>query len=104
MFQKQEMHEYKKQETCNKKDMQCFLGTVNYYRRFNPQYSQHSTNLTAIATRKTAPDKIDWTDDYMCGFKYLILNISVPSDQFVVQTDASGFSIGGVLNVCRQRQ
>ena len=62
------------QETCDKKDMQCFLGTVNYYRRFNPQHSQHSTNLTAT-TRKTAPDKIDWTDDCMCGFKYLILNI-----------------------------
>ena len=91
-----------------KKDMMRFLGTMNYYRRFIPDYAQHSTSPTET-TRKSAPSTVDWTQARLCDFVYLcsaladkcLLHIPLVSDYFVVQTDASGRGIGGVLSVRR---
>ena len=88
--------------------MMRFLGTMNYYRRFIPDYAQHSTSLTET-TCKSAPSIVDWTQARLCDFVYLcsaladkcLLHIPLVSDYFVVQTDASGRGIGGVLSVRR---
>jgi len=91
-----------------KKDMRSFLGTVSYYRKFIPKYADHSWSLTK-ATKKSAPVKINWTVDMEQDFVYLcnslcdfcVLTIPLESDHFVLQTDASGKGISGVLSVCR---
>ena len=46
-----------------KKDVQAFLGTTGYYRRFMKDYATHSFHLTS-ATKKSAPTVVEWTD--MC--------------------------------------
>ena len=100
------IREYKRPKT--KKDIQRFLGTMNYYRRFIPNLADHSSSLTE-ATRKTAPEVVEWTNRRKEDFVYLcsaladkcLLHVPVPSDSFILQTDTSGHGIGGVLSVCR---
>ena len=85
-----------------------FLGLTGYYRRFIPRYAEHSFHLTE-ATRKSAPDRIVASNELLCEFNYLksvlcsipSLTLPVPSDEFLLQTDASGVGIGAVLSVRR---
>lgn len=91
-----------------KTDLRAFLGTTGYYRKFIPAYSAHAFPLTE-ATKKTAPRNIVWNDDLCDAFVYLcnalcdssMLFIPNSSDDFVLQTDASGHGIGAVLSVMR---
>ena len=53
-----------------KKDLRLLLGTTSYYRRFIPQFADHSFSLTK-ATRKVAPLKIEWTDEMLSDFLYV---------------------------------
>ena len=92
-----------------KKGVRQFLGLAGYYRRFIPDFAEHSFYLTE-ATRKTAPDCVVHTDEFCDDFSYLqsvlcsvpSLTLPVPTDFFVLQTDASGVGIGAVLSVLRQ--
>ena len=92
-----------------KKGVRQFLGLAGYYRRFIPEFAEHSFHLTE-ATRKTAPDCVVHTDEFCADFTYLqsvlcsvpSLTLPVPTDSFVLQTDASGVGIGAVLSVLRQ--
>ena len=69
---------------------------------------EKSRKLTA-ATRKAAPRRVEWTyqmkDEFvvlrnsLCGIG--VLTVPVSSDVFVLQTDASGCGISGVLSVYR---
>lgn len=105
----QAIRQHKKPIT--KKDVQSFLGTTGYYRRFIPEYAQHSLRLTN-ATRKSAPNIVFWSDDMYDDFMYLcnalcslcLLTIPNDDDVFILQTDASSRGIAGVLNVCRDGQ
>ena len=71
-------------------------------------YAEHSFELTE-ATRKSAPDRVNWNDVMFNEFVYLqdslcsipSLTLPLPSDQFVLQTDASGVGLGAVLSVQR---
>ena len=91
-----------------KRQVRQFLGLTGYYRRFIPKYSEHAYHLTE-ATRKLAPDRVKQTDALSCEFSYLkdrlcampMLTLPVPSDCFVLQTDASGLGLGAVLSVHR---
>ncbi len=91
-----------------KKDLQSFLGTTGYYRKFIQDYSSRAHNLTE-ATKKAAPAKIMWSDDMYDAFLYLcralsdccMLHIPVSYDKFLLQTDASGRGIGAILSVIR---
>ena len=91
-----------------KKQIRQFLGLTGYYRRFVPKYAEHSFELTE-ATRKSAPERILWNDCMYAEYYYLkdslcalpSLTLPVPSDQFVLQTDASGIGLGAVLSVTR---
>ena len=92
-----------------KKGVRQFLGLAGYYRRFIPKFAEHSFHLTE-ATRKTAPDRVVCSDEFCNDFTYLqavlcnvpSLTLPVPTDSFVLQTDASGVGLGAVLSVLRQ--
>ena len=92
-----------------KKGVRQFLGLAGYYRRFIPNFADHTFNLTE-ATRKTAPDRVVHSVEFCTDFSYLqtvlcrvpSLTLPVPTDVFVLQTDASGVGIGAVLSVLRQ--
>ena len=92
-----------------KRQIRQFLGLTGYYRRFVPRYAEHTFNLTE-ATRKTAPDRAQFSDVMYIEFLYLkdvlcslpSLTLPVPMDNFLLQTDASGVGLGAVLSVVRE--
>ena len=91
-----------------KKQVRQFLGLTGYYRRFIANYAEHTFAL-AEATKKSAPDRVVFSElllneclylkNALCGLPSLTL--PVPSDQFLLQTDASGVGLGAVLSVVR---
>ena len=88
--------------------MRQFLGLTGYYRQFVDRYAEHTFFLTE-ATKKSAPELIVWNDDVndeFCFLKNVLgsipsLTLPIPSDQFILQTDASGVGLGAVLSVLR---
>ena len=50
-----------------KKNMRAFLGLTNYYRRFVPSYGTIAIPLND-ATRKVAPDWIEWTQERLQAY------------------------------------
>ena len=97
------------QQPQTKKQIRQFLGLTGYYRHFVQNYAEHSYHLTE-ATKKTAPDRAQFGDvmfnefcflkDVLCNLPSLTLPLS--SDNFVLQTDASGVGLGAVLSVVRE--
>ena len=91
-----------------KKDLRAFLGTTSYYRRFIPKYADHSFSLSK-ETKKAAPNRVTWSKEMESDFNYLcislsnscVLTIPVAKDIFLLQTDASGKGISGILSVIR---
>ena len=101
--------EYIKPRT--QKHLKSFQGTVNYYRRFIPEFSHVSSRLShAISTKM--PQVIRWAPDMEEAFhllcsklaNYVILHVLPPSDKFVVHVDSSHLGIGAELNVLREDQ
>ena len=45
-------------------DLQRFMGTVNYYRRFVPGYCNYSAKLSPT-TKPRAPGKVQWTGEML---------------------------------------
>lgn len=99
------------QKPVTKSDLRAFLGTVGYYRRFIPDFAQHAYPLTE-ATKKAAPNIVVWSDIMYVAFCFLcnvlsdasVVVIPCSSDEFLLQTDASGKGIGAVLSVKRNGQ
>ena len=97
------------QQPQTKKQVRQFLGLTGYYRRFVKNYAEHSYQLTE-ATKKTAPDRVQFSNVMYAEFCYLkdvlcsipSLTLPVSSDNFVLQTDASGVGLGAVLSVIRE--
>ena len=58
-----------------KKDMQAFLGLANYYRRFIAGFASIAVPLTD-ATRKIAPDKINWSHEMEEAFQQIKDNLT----------------------------
>ena len=91
-----------------KKRMRQFLGLTGYYRKFVKQYAEHSFHLTE-ATRKSSPERICWSHAIDVEFNNLkcalcsLPSLTLPnsSDDFLLQTDASGMGLGAVLSVVR---
>lgn len=79
-----------------------FLGTVNYYNRFIKNFSHHAQPLFQISRKH---HRFDWTRECQESFEKLkqaLIEAPVmayPQDDglYVLDTDASGFAIGGVL-------
>jgi transposase InsO family protein len=87
----------------NKSEVKSFLGLIGYYRRFVPNFSLKAYPLNFLTRSKS---KFKW--DERCEDSFNILKeclISAPilafpneSDTFVLDTDASGESVGAVLS------
>ena len=87
-------------------DIQSFLGFANFYRRFIYNYSDIVVPLTRL-TRKDAP--WNFSADCRCSFNLLkeaftsapILTHYQPDAPIIVETDASDYTITGILsNIC----
>ncbi|CAJ0963189.1 unnamed protein product [Ranitomeya imitator] len=82
-----------------------FFGTATYYRRFNPHYSTLSKSLTDL-NKKKLPLTVDWTVPFETTFQALKTSLSSSpvlqaadfERPYVVQTDASDFGLGALLN------
>ena len=89
------------------RQVQVFLGTVNYYNRFIKDYSEIARPLFGAANRKYK--RFSWTPECQQAFETLrralisapIMAFPRREGLFVLDTDASAFAIGAVLS---QRQ
>ena len=80
-----------------------FVGFVGYYRRFVKNFAKLAEPLVAL-TRKGVP--FVWTDQQQTAFDALktcllsapILGFPTEEGRFVLDTDASLFAVGGILN------
>ena len=85
------------------KELQSFLGMVNYYRRFIPKAAHHLTPLFELLQGK--PKSISWSPAQQQGFDAIkkaladaaLLHHPKPNANLALTTDASNFAIGGVL-------
>ena len=87
----------------NKKDLQVYLGFSNFLRKFVENYSKTAIPLHQLC-RKEVP--YIWTDQCQSAFEVLkaaIVSAPVlihpdPQEPFIVETDASDFALGCILN------
>ena len=85
-----------------KRDVRAFLGLTGYYRKFVPNYAAIAKPLTDL-TKKCTPNKIIWNDECQIAFESLkrhltsrpVLGAPDFDREFMVQTDASQFGLGG---------
>ncbi|KAM7281438.1 uncharacterized protein ISCGN_006045 [Ixodes scapularis] len=88
-----------------KKDLMSFIGVVNYYHQYIPQFSEKASPLTD-ALKKTEPTKIKWDDRKIDAFEALKLALATQpvlvspdyTRPFLVQCDASEKGLGVVLS------
>ncbi len=86
------------------KELQCFLGFANFYRRFIQNYSSIAGPLTGLL--KLKPKWLSWTPSATESFNILketfitapILVHPDPDKAFVVEVDASKTGVGAVLS------
>ena len=93
----------KEQKTLIKvKDIESFLGFVNFYRRFIQNFSHTAKQLNKLKGKK------EWTqnEEHQKAFEELkekiisqpVLSLSKREGKFKVETNTSGHAIGGVLS------
>ena len=88
------------------KAVRSFLGFTGYYRRFIQNYSSLASPLTGL-TKKGR--KFLWGEDAQIAFEDLkekltsapVLGYPNNTGQFILDTDASGCSIGAVISQVR---
>lgn len=85
------------------RDVRAFIGLCSYYRKFVPNFAQVARPLHAL-TKKGI--KFEWSSQCEEAFQTLkerltkapILALPTDSDKYILDTDASGESIGAVLS------
>jgi len=85
-----------------KKDLEAFLGFMNYHREFIPHFSDISHCLYQL-TRKDAT--FNWSMEQQTSFEKLkelatsdlVLAFPTPDDPFILDADASDVAVGAVL-------
>ena len=91
------------------KSVRQFLGFVGYYRRFIPKFADIATPLVYL-TGKDVP--FVWDTDCSAAFQELraslidapILAFPTETGQYILDTDASNFGLGGVLSQMQDDQ
>lgn len=86
-----------------KKQVRGFLGLAGYYRKFVPEYSRIALPLTDLTKDDVA---LVWGNAQQHAFDELkrrltsapVLAHPNPAQQYILNTDASGFAISGVLS------
>ena len=81
-----------------------FLGLASYYRRFVPAFAKIAASLHSLTKKNST---ICWTtacDNAFCKLKELLCDAPVlvypcfgPSEEFIIETDASTVGLGAVL-------
>ena len=93
------------------KKLQAFLGLMNYYRKFISRFSEIAGPLNTLLKGKKGPHKkndcspLEWNENAQRAFEELkkemsekvVLQFPNFEKDFLLTTDASGTSIGGVL-------
>ena len=87
----------------SKKDVRAFLGLTGYYRKFVQGYGQVAIPLTNLTAEKVP---FTWGMDEQQAFdqlKALLTSAPVlahpdPAKQYIINTDASGYAVAGVLS------
>ena len=87
-----------------KKQVRSFIGTMNFYRRFIPHFSDIALPLTDLTTRDKS-NKVKWLNEHQVAFdklkqcitEYPVLRSPDFDKMFYLQTDASNRGIGAVL-------
>jgi len=87
------------------RDIQAFLGFVNFYRQFIEGYSELTLPLTRL-TKKNEPWA--WTDCYRVAFDSLKTAFSMapilthwdPNLLVIVETDASDHALVAIISTC----
>ena len=85
------------------KDVESFLGFINYHREHIPDYGNITGVLYQLTGRKAV---FDWKEAHQAAFELLkrkmlsapILSYPNAHDTFILDTDASGQAIGAVLS------
>ena len=80
-----------------------FIGLASYYRRFIHNFADIATPLHRLSSKNT---KFDWSSECQAAFEELkrrltsapILAYPAEEGQFILDTDASAFAMGGVLS------
>ena len=91
-----------KRRPTTKKELQSYLSSTGYYRRFIQGYSGVAAPLTDLTANKK-PDHLDWQPQHQQAFYELRLStapVLVAPDhnrRFQLSTDASKIAIGAVL-------
>ncbi|MGH9656204.1 MAG: RNase H-like domain-containing protein, partial [Bryobacteraceae bacterium] len=91
----------------SKKDIKSFLGLTGYYRKFIPRYSAVAKPLSDLLKEER---KFDWGEEQRKAFDELKAALTSatflahpnPQEQYVLNTDASGFAIAAVLSQKQQ--
>ena len=89
-------------EPQNKKELQQFLGFVNFYRQFIEGFAKIAKPLTKL----TGKEEWSWEKEQrgaFQGLKHQIakeITLAIPADkgQFRIEVDASDFAMGGILS------
>ena len=92
----------------NTKDVERFLGFVNYHRAFIPDFAELAVPLYAITGRK----EFSWKEEQETAFNSLkdkmmqppVLALPNAHDEFILDTDASNTAIGGELTQVQDGQ
>ena len=85
------------------KQCRSFLGLASYYRRFCPGFAEIARPLHKLCEKGR---RFQWTPEAQEAFDRLkqvltsppVLAYPLPNIRFIVDTDASAFSVGGVLS------
>ena len=89
-------------EPQNKKELQQFLGFVNFYQQFIEGFARIAKPLTKLTGKEEWLWEREQTDAFQ-GLKHQIakeITLAIPADegQFRIEVDASDFAMGGILS------
>ncbi len=88
------------------KELQGFLGAVNFYRRFIPAAAEILLPLTTVLKGgRSGQETLDWSEDMLAAFERIkaalaraaCLAFPTASAELVLATDASAAAVGAVL-------
>ena len=87
----------------NLRQVRSFVGLVNYYRRFIRNYADLAIPLYDLRKKKT---RFHWGEAEQKSFEKLkmaltsapVMAFSQEKGRYILNTDASGYAIGGVLS------
>src|ERR1700729_1521302 len=93
----------------NKHEIRSFLGLCTYYRRFIKSFADIARPLHKLTENNNS---YDWTEECEMAFEKLkaalcnppVLSYPEPAQMFIVDTDASNSSIGGILSQIQNGQ